>query len=149
MWLLRFGTSNAAEETLRNEAVKMGLDDPLRIVCAHIHICLSLSLFCLSLFFSLSLSPSLPISIVSCTHIDCLMYPYLSCICTYIFTCMYIYSLQRNRDHGPRRPRSEMCVPIYIHFALPLSLSQLSLFPFLFVLILLFTYICHINIKYL
>jgi len=32
MWLLRFGTSNAAEVTLRNEAVRMGLDDPERIV---------------------------------------------------------------------------------------------------------------------
>jgi len=32
LWLLRFGTSNAAEVTLLREAQKMGLDDPARIV---------------------------------------------------------------------------------------------------------------------
>ena len=32
MWLIRFGTSNAAEETLRAEALQMGLDDDNRIV---------------------------------------------------------------------------------------------------------------------
>ena len=32
MWLIRFGTSNAAEETLRAEALQMGLDDDTRIV---------------------------------------------------------------------------------------------------------------------
>lgn len=32
MWLLRFGTSNAAEETLKLQALSFGLDDPDRIV---------------------------------------------------------------------------------------------------------------------
>mmetsp|Transcript_21307 Transcript_21307/g.70625 ORF Transcript_21307/g.70625 Transcript_21307/m.70625 type:complete len:924 (-) Transcript_21307:72-2843(-) len=31
MWLIRFGTSNAAEEAIQREAEKMGLDDPTRI----------------------------------------------------------------------------------------------------------------------
>ena len=32
LWLLRFGTSNAAEINLAKEAVRMGLDDPSRIL---------------------------------------------------------------------------------------------------------------------
>jgi hypothetical protein len=31
LWLLRFGTSNAAELNLAKEATRMGLDDPARI----------------------------------------------------------------------------------------------------------------------
>ncbi len=32
LWLLRFGTSNAAELNLAREAVRLGLDDPARIL---------------------------------------------------------------------------------------------------------------------
>ena len=123
MWLLRFGTSNAAEETLRNEAVKMGLDDPLRIVCAHIHICLSLSLFCLSLFFSLSLSPSLPISIVWCTHI-CHVYAL-----TFLHAC--IFTLCNETVTMGLGDPAQKCVCPYIYISLSPSLSPNSLsFPF-------------------
>ena len=98
MWLLRFGTSNAAEETLQAEAVKMRLS-----IYIYLSIYPSISIY-LSIYIYIYLSIYPPISI----YLSIYMYAY-----TYICTTIY-YNVSSCYYMCPHATNPKPCVYICV-----------------------------------